>query len=68
MTRHLVGVTEIAAMLGVSRQRADQITRHYADFPSPEVVLSSGRIWSRVSVERWMEHHPVRPPGRPRKA
>lgn len=66
MTSHLVGVREIAEMLGVSRQRADQISRAYADFPAPEAELASGRVWKRASVDRWIKAHPVRKPGRPR--
>jgi predicted DNA-binding transcriptional regulator AlpA len=66
MTHHLVGVTEIAEMLGVSRQRADQITRQYDDFPTPEVTLSTGRVWRRNRVTRWVQRHPDRRPGRPR--
>lgn len=49
---HLVGVTEIAAMLGVTRQRADQLTRR-GDFPKPEATISAGRIWKKKDVERW---------------
>jgi predicted DNA-binding transcriptional regulator AlpA len=67
MSHHLVGVTEIAEMLGVSRQRADQLAGKYADFPAPEVVLSTGRVWSRARVEEWIKRHPDRRPGRPRK-
>jgi predicted DNA-binding transcriptional regulator AlpA len=52
MTHHLVGVTEIAEMLGLSRQRADQLSRNKG-FPDPEVELSGGRIWRRDKVERW---------------
>jgi predicted DNA-binding transcriptional regulator AlpA len=66
MTHHLVGVSEIATMLGVSRQRADQITRQYDDFPAPEVTLSTGRVWRRAGVERWIKRHPDRRPGRPK--
>lgn len=65
MTSHLVGLTEIAAMLGVSRQRASQIVRAYDDFPAPVAELASGRIWETAAVEAWAEAHPVRPPGRP---
>ncbi len=65
MTSHLVGLTEIAAMLGVSRQRASQIVRDYDDFPAPVAALASGRIWETAAVEAWAEAHPVRPPGRP---
>ena len=42
MTHHLVGVTEIAGLLQVSRQRADQLSRTKG-FPDPEVELSGGR-------------------------
>jgi len=65
MTHHLVGMAEIAEMLGVTRQRADQLTRAYADFPKPEAELSAGRVWKRAAIERWIRAHPVRKPGRP---
>ena len=65
MTSHLVGLSEIATMLGVSRQRAGQIVRDYDDFPPPVAELASGRIWETAAVETWAEAHPVRPPGRP---
>lgn len=54
MTHHLVGVSEIAAMLGVSRQRADQIVGQKG-FPDPVVVLASGRIWQTSAVSTWIE-------------
>jgi predicted DNA-binding transcriptional regulator AlpA len=65
VTHHLVGVAEVAKMLGVSRQRAVQIVTAYPDFPAPEVELASGRVWNRSAVEKWMRKHPVRRPGRP---
>ena len=48
----LVGVTEIGDLLGVSRQRADQLSR-LEGFPEPVAVLSAGRIWRLVDVEAW---------------
>jgi predicted DNA-binding transcriptional regulator AlpA len=48
----LVGVTEIGDLFGVSRQRADQLTRTER-FPEPVAVLSAGRIWRRADVEAW---------------
>ncbi|MCU1489030.1 MAG: hypothetical protein JWM85_435, partial [Acidimicrobiaceae bacterium] len=48
----LCGVTEIAELLGVSRQRADQLSR-YKGFPEPAATLSNGRIWLRSDVEAW---------------
>jgi predicted DNA-binding transcriptional regulator AlpA len=49
----LVGVTEIAAMLGVSRQRVDQLLKTHADFPTPVAELVGGRIWLRSEIEAW---------------
>ncbi len=50
---HLVGVAEIAEMLGVSRQRVHAMMRSHEDFPSPEAELSAGRIWLRSDVVAW---------------
>jgi prophage regulatory protein len=49
----LVGVSEIAEMLDVTRQRVDQLTREDGSFPVPVATLTAGRIWRRVDVERW---------------
>jgi predicted DNA-binding transcriptional regulator AlpA len=49
----LVGLTEIAEMFGVSRQRVDQIVRADPTFPEPVAVITAGRIWRRSAVERW---------------
>ena len=49
---HLLGVKEIGELLGVSRQRADQLSK--ADgFPAPEAVITAGRIWKREDIEAW---------------
>lgn len=61
---HLVGLTEVAEMLGVSKQRVTQLARDYDDFPAPEVELAGGRIWKRSAMEAWVTRHPVRAPGR----
>jgi len=60
----LVSVPEVAAMLGVSRQRVHQIIQSYADFPEPEAELGVGRIWRRDLVADWIARHPRRT-GRP---
>jgi predicted DNA-binding transcriptional regulator AlpA len=65
MTHHLVGMAEIAEMLGVSRQRVAQLIESYPDFPAPEAELTGGRVWSRTAVETWIATHPDRGPGRP---
>jgi prophage regulatory protein len=61
---HLVGLTEIAEILGVSKQRVTQLARDYEDFPTPEVELAGGRIWRRSAIESWVRRHPARAPGR----
>ena len=53
MTHHLMGLTEIARLLGVSRQRADEIVKKSPGFPEPEAVITAGRIWKRKDVEAW---------------
>ena len=53
MPHHLVGSAEIASMLAVSRQYVDRLSREDPSFPEPEVVLASGRVWSRPAIEKW---------------
>jgi predicted DNA-binding transcriptional regulator AlpA len=48
----LVGLTEIATVLEVSRQRVDQLSR-VPGFPVPVAELASGRIWLRSDIEEW---------------
>jgi prophage regulatory protein len=53
MTEELFGVTEIAAFVGISRQRVQKLTETDADFPEPVAVLARGRVWSREAIEQW---------------
>lgn len=62
-----VGLSEVAEIIRVSRQRALQLVRDYADFPAPLAELAAGRVWDRAAVEAWASAHPERRPGRPRK-
>lgn len=48
-----IGPREIAAILGVNRQRVLQIQRDHADFPAPWVELGTGRIWRDTDVIAW---------------
>jgi predicted DNA-binding transcriptional regulator AlpA len=59
MPPHLLGVAEIATMLGLSRQRVNQLVQRDG-FPAPEAELSAGRIWNREAVEAWTAAHPTR--------
>ena len=56
----LVGVHEIAKILGVSRQRVDAIVRGGA-FPSPVCRIAAGRIWRRTDIVAWAKAHRPRP-------
>lgn len=58
---HLVGSAEIGRMLGVSRQRVQQLINR-DDFPAPDAVLEMGKVWKRAEVEKWADGHgrPVR--------
>jgi hypothetical protein len=62
-TGKLVGTTEIAQLLGTSRQRASQLTKE-PGFPAPLDVLAAGAIWDRRQVERYLAK---RPPDRRRR-
>jgi hypothetical protein len=48
----LAGVSEIAALLGVSRQRANQLTKR-EDFPRPLDRLAAGPVWKYSDIKRW---------------
>lgn len=49
-----MGLHEIAELLGVSRQRADQLVRQQG-FPKPLAELKMGRIWREGDVLKWKE-------------
>ena len=57
-TLDLIGITEIAAEFGVSRQRAGKLA-DADDFPRPVAHPASGRVYTRASVKafqkRWEE-------------
>jgi hypothetical protein len=54
MVSDLAGVTEIDDILGVSRQRAAQLTGT-PGFPVPNAELASGRIWRSQDVRLWSD-------------
>jgi predicted DNA-binding transcriptional regulator AlpA len=49
----VLGVTEVAGLLGVSRQRVDQLSHSDPDFPEPMTTLGRGRLWEKKSIEKW---------------
>ena len=52
MGQNLVGVAEIAVMLGVSRQRISQLA-DAEGFPEPLASLAAGPVWERSAIEAW---------------
>jgi Prophage CP4-57 regulatory protein (AlpA). len=48
----LMGAAEIKELLGVSRQRVQQLIRR-PDFPKPIASLAMGKVWRREDVLRW---------------
>jgi prophage regulatory protein len=54
--RYLVGAAEIGQMLGVGRQRVQQIINR-RDFPKPYDELAMGKVWKRPAVEAWAREH-----------
>lgn len=52
MGSRIVGLREIATLLSLSRQRADQLVRTDG-FPTPVAELARGRVWERSAVVRW---------------
>jgi predicted DNA-binding transcriptional regulator AlpA len=50
----LVGIKEVADMLGVSRTRADQLSRR-PGFPEPIVKHARVRLWEDKDIQDWMQ-------------
>ena len=48
----LMGAHEVGELLGVSRQRVQQLIAA-ADFPRPVAVLSMGKVWREQDVRAW---------------
>jgi excisionase family DNA binding protein len=53
----LLGVPEIAELLGVDRRTVWRYV-HRNDWPATAVETSSKRLWSRAAVERWRKKNP----------
>lgn len=55
----LMGAAEIGRLLGVSRQRVQQIVKT-PGFPEPAAVLDMGKVWRAADVRAWVgEHRPA---------
>jgi predicted DNA-binding transcriptional regulator AlpA len=52
----LIDMSELMAMLGVSRSRAYNISK-YQGFPAPAKASKRHRTWRRHEVEAWLDVH-----------
>ena len=48
----LMGAAEIGRLLGVSRQRVQQLVKRDG-FPAPVAVLDMGKIWKAEDIRTW---------------
>ncbi|GAA0570747.1 ParA family protein [Caenispirillum bisanense] len=51
----LLGLAEIAALLGVSKQAVANWKARKADFPKPIAELKSGPVWSKAAIVAWAD-------------
>ncbi len=51
----LVGLAEIADMLGISKQAVTNWRARKLGFPNPVATLKSGPVWSAEDMRRWAE-------------
>lgn len=57
----LIGVTEIAELIGKHKQNVAQHYTRRRDFPEPAAELPTGRYWRRGDVLRWYEQAGIGP-------
>ncbi len=57
----LMGTSEVAALLGISRQRVLKIAER-EDFPRPLAVLRMGNVWRGADIRNWRAAHRDTPP------
>src|SRR5215813_10678167 len=54
---HLVGISEIADLTGVSKQVVGNWRSRNSDFPEPAAELKSGPVWNFDDVAEWLTRH-----------
>jgi predicted DNA-binding transcriptional regulator AlpA len=59
--RNLLGLAEVAELLGTTRRNAIRMTG-LPDFPEPVARLRATRVWKRADVARWAKRR--KPDGR----
>jgi len=56
MSKELMSLGEIRRRLGISRQRADQLSRR-SGWPAPYAKLSIGRVRLAKDIEAWIKRN-----------
>ena len=56
---HLMGAAEIGRLLGVSRQRVQQLV-NTSGFPAPLAVLDMGKVWDGAQIREWAKTYEPR--------
>lgn len=49
----LVGQSEVATELGVTRSLLSMWLQRYDDFPAPVLVRNAGRFWRLTEIREW---------------
>jgi hypothetical protein len=57
LRRRIADTRDVAAMLGVSRQRVGQLVKEDLTFPYRFTEISGGRLWHRAGIELWIAAH-----------
>ncbi|MGD9966891.1 MAG: AAA family ATPase [Hyphomonadaceae bacterium] len=57
----LVGVTEIGALAGVTKQAVSNWRHRHDSFPRPIQLLSTGPVWDKEAIVRWIKGHQGEP-------
>ena len=55
----LLGTSEVAALLGVSRQAISNLRARNPEFPAPIAELKSGPVWKEEDIRAWAEKSAV---------
>jgi len=50
---HLLSADGVGKMIGLTRQRVDQLAKSDPTFPTPLLVGTRVRAWQQTDIERW---------------
>lgn len=53
----LLGATDVARVIGLTRQRVYQLLEEDDTFPRPAAVTARGQLWNRIDMAHWVALH-----------